>query len=76
MIILRRIHARAQIQRHEVVVNSNISNHYNKIKEELENQTNKTLNEYANQSKTLNLIKYLVIIGILMNIIILIRLFI
>lgn len=64
---------RTESERHEAAVEASLSSNYNKISEELKKQIDKILVNYVNQSKTLGILKYLVIFGIILNVFIIIK---
>jgi len=65
----------AEAQRHEAAVEVSLTKRYNEISDEIRKQNETIHQDNANQSKALRLIKSLIVVGIVMEAVVIIRMF-
>jgi len=65
----------AEAQRHEAAVEASITEKYNEINDGVRKQTDKILQDNANKSKSLRLMKVLIVVGIALEAVAIIRTF-
>ena len=65
----------AEAHRHEAAVEASLTKRYNGISDEIRKQTETIQQDNANQSKALRLIKSLIVVGIVMEAVVIIRMF-
>jgi uncharacterized phage infection (PIP) family protein YhgE len=65
----------AEAHRHEAAVEASLTKRYNEISDEIRKQTETIQQDNANQSKALRLIESLIVVGIAMEAVVIIRMF-
>jgi dsDNA-specific endonuclease/ATPase MutS2 len=65
----------AEAHRHEAAVEASLTKRYNEISDEIRKQTETIYQDNANQSKALRLTKSLIVVGIVMEAVLIIRMF-
>ena len=65
----------AEAQRHETAVEASLTKKYKEISDEFRKQTEKIHQDNANQSKSMRLMKSLIVVGIVMEVVLIIRIF-
>ena len=65
----------AEVRRHEAAVEASLTKKYDEISDEIRKQTERIHQDNTNQSKALRLIKSLIVVGIVMEAVVIIRMF-
>ena len=65
----------SETQKHEAATEASLAKKYSEVSDEFRKETDKVHQDYANQSKSLRLVKALIVVGIVMEAIIIVRLF-
>ena len=65
----------AEAHRHETAVEASLTKKYDEIRDEIRKQTERIHQDNTNQSKALRLIKSLIVVGIVMEAVVIIRMF-
>lgn len=65
----------AEAYRHEAAVEASLTKKYGEISDEIRKQTERISQDNANQSKAQRLIKYLIVVGIALEAVVIIRMF-